>query len=84
MHAEESGLEAYARVVGLQQSNLDALFLEVALGLSKVQRGVVRRGVPATTVSQSTGNSSRTVPVLPVGEEGDLIRRHVGGSRREL
>lgn len=35
-----------AWVVGLKQGNLDALFLEEALCLSKVQWRMVRRGVP--------------------------------------
>jgi hypothetical protein len=33
-------------VIGLQQSNLEAFFLEVALALSEVQGGVVRGRVP--------------------------------------
>lgn len=33
-------------VVGLQESNLQALILEITLGLGQVQRGVVRRRVP--------------------------------------
>lgn len=49
--------EAYARVVRLQQSNFNAFFLEVALGLSKVQRSVVWRSVPLPYVSiVSPGN----------------------------
>lgn len=33
-------------VVGLKESNLEALILEVTLGLSEVQGGVVRRSMP--------------------------------------
>lgn len=33
-------------VVGLKESNLEALILEVTLGLSEVQGGMVRRSVP--------------------------------------
>jgi hypothetical protein len=38
--------QTYTGVVGLKQGNLDALILEIALGLGQVQRGVIRRGVP--------------------------------------
>jgi hypothetical protein len=38
--------DTYTRIIGLKQSNLDSLFLEVSLGLGQVQRGVVRRSVP--------------------------------------
>lgn len=34
------------RVIGLQQGDLDAFFIEEALGLREVQGGVVRRRVP--------------------------------------
>jgi hypothetical protein len=33
-------------VIGLKESDLEALLLEVAAGLSEVQGGVVRGGVP--------------------------------------
>lgn len=33
-------------VIGLQQGNLEAFVLEVATGLSEVEGGVVRGGVP--------------------------------------
>lgn len=33
-------------VIGLEESDLEALILEVAAGLSEVQGGVVRGGVP--------------------------------------
>lgn len=33
-------------VIGLEESNLEALFLEVALALGEVQGGVVRGRVP--------------------------------------
>lgn len=33
-------------IIGLEESNLEALFLEVALALSEVQGGVVRGRVP--------------------------------------
>lgn len=53
----------YARVVGLDEGNLDAFFLEEALGLGEVKRGVVRRGVP-TILSASffLAPVSQTVP----------------------
>lgn len=35
------------RVVGLQESDLEVLVLEVTLGLSEVQRGMVRGRVPS-------------------------------------
>lgn len=34
-------------VIGLQESDLQVLVLEVAAGLGEVQRGVVRGGVPS-------------------------------------
>ncbi len=37
---------AYAGVIRLEQSNLDAFLLEVALRLSQVERGVVWRSMP--------------------------------------
>lgn len=33
-------------VIGLEQSNLEAFFLEVTLGVSQIQGGVVWRRVP--------------------------------------
>jgi hypothetical protein len=39
-------LRHVTRVIRLQQSNLNAFILEETLGLSKVQRSVIRRGVP--------------------------------------
>lgn len=48
-----------AGVVGLKQGDLDALFLEIALCLSKIQRCMVRRCVPATeSCYQSDARSS--------------------------
>jgi len=38
--------KSYAWVVGLENSDFDALVLEVALTLSEVEWCVVRRGVP--------------------------------------
>jgi hypothetical protein len=35
-----------ARVIRLQESNLDPFILEETLGLGQVQRGMIRRGVP--------------------------------------
>lgn len=55
-------LSTYAWVVGLKKSDLDAFLLEKALGLSKVQRSVVRRGVPAIPVSPSSGICQFTLP----------------------
>lgn len=39
-------LRHIGRVIGLQEGNADALFLEVSLGLRKVKRRMVRRSVP--------------------------------------
>lgn len=39
-------MSAYAGVVGLKESDLDALGGEESLALGEVERGVVRRGVP--------------------------------------
>jgi hypothetical protein len=39
-------LDAYTRVVWLQDGNFDALIFEVALGLGEVERGMVWRSVP--------------------------------------
>lgn len=36
----------YARIVGLEESNLEAFLCEVTLGLSKVDRGVVGSDMP--------------------------------------
>jgi len=38
-----------ARVVGLEESNLEAFLCEVTLGLSEVDRGVVGGGMPTTS-----------------------------------
>ena len=80
---------SYARVVGLEKSNLDALFLEETFGLSQVERCVVRRSVPACAhVSRSNPGTDpreqQIIQCLPVGEERDLIGRHFCGSRAEL
>jgi hypothetical protein len=39
-------LRDIARVIRLEQSDLDPLILEETFSLSQVQRGVIRRGVP--------------------------------------
>lgn len=44
--AAANDLSDIGRVVGLKQSNLEALFIEETLGLSQIQGGVVRRSVP--------------------------------------
>jgi hypothetical protein len=44
----ENKTVTYARVVGLQESNLDAFILEISLRLGEVQRCVVRGRVPAS------------------------------------
>lgn len=44
----------YARVIGLQKSHLDALILEVPLGLGQVQRCMVGGSMPATQAGQPT------------------------------
>lgn len=44
----------YAGIVGLQNGYLDSLFLEITLGLSKVQRSVVRRRMPCVVLVQRT------------------------------
>lgn len=44
--AATNDLSDIGGVIGLQQSNLQAFFLEVTLALSEVQGGVVRRRVP--------------------------------------
>lgn len=71
-------IEAYAGIIGFENSDLDPLIFEVALGLGQVERCVVRRGVPAANLVFSTlprhSPASRT---LPVSEEGDLVSRHV-------
>lgn len=42
----------YAGVIGLEQGNLDALILEITLGLCQVKRSVVRRGVPEPVLTE--------------------------------
>jgi hypothetical protein len=56
-----SRYQTYTRVIGLQQGNLDAFVLEVALGLGQVQRGMVRRSVPelALTVRSRQGKKKK-------------------------
>ena len=66
-----------AWVVGLKQGNLDALFLEEALCLSKIQWRMVRRGVPETESCYHKLLKFRSRNVLPVGEERDLVSRHL-------
>lgn len=44
----------YTRIIGLKESNLDTLILEKALGLSQVQRRMIRRSVPSPKSSQPT------------------------------
>lgn len=44
--AAANDLSDIGGVVGLKESNLEVLFLEETLGLSQIQGGVVRRGVP--------------------------------------
>lgn len=44
--AASNDLSDIGRVVGLKQSHLEAFFVEETLGLSQIQRGVVRRCVP--------------------------------------
>jgi hypothetical protein len=43
---QDLNLDAYTRVVRLQDGDFDALVLEVALGLGEVERSVVWRSVP--------------------------------------
>ena len=47
-------LRDIARVIRLQQSDLDPLILEETFSLSQVQRGVIRRGVPFPPECQPT------------------------------
>jgi hypothetical protein len=49
-----------ARVIWLQESNLDPLILEETLGLSQVKRGVIRRGVPFPQKRQPTISIAHT------------------------
>jgi hypothetical protein len=53
--------QTYTGVIGLQQGNLDAFVLEVALGLGQVQRGMVRGSVPelALTVKWKQGRKRK-------------------------
>lgn len=62
------------RVIGLQEGNLEALILEVALGLGQVQGGMVGGGVP----SHGQQQSDKTTAAVPVGQEGDLVSGHFG------
>ena len=70
----------YAGIVGLQNGYLDSLFLEITLGLSKVQRSVVRRRMPETSQPDVLRwlNSSRK---SPIGQEGNLVGRHDFGEQ---
>lgn len=53
--------KAYTRIIRLQESNFDSLILEITLGLSQVQRSVVRRGVPFQPECQPTiSNKEKT------------------------
>ena len=56
--ATTNDLSDIGGVIGLQQSNFQAFFLEVTLALGEVQGGVVRGRVPYNT--QPLSNSSRT------------------------
>ena len=57
--AATNDLSDIGGVIGLQQSDLQAFFLEVTLALSEVQGSVVRRRVPLYN-TQPLSNSSRT------------------------
>ena len=84
-------LSDIGRVIGLKQSNLEALFVEEPLGLSQIQRGVVRRSVPlvhlATVLSyvQMFHHLQLHAIALPVGEESNLVSGHLDDydSRRD-
>jgi hypothetical protein len=53
-------LRHVTRVIRLQKSNLNAFILEEPLGLSKVQRSVIRRGVPFPPKRQPTISNANT------------------------
>lgn len=61
-------MRAYTRIIRLQKRNLDSLFLEKSLGLSQIQRGVIRRGVPLQDVSK---NKFPTATFLPERRRGE-------------
>lgn len=63
-------------VVRLKKSNLQALILEITLGLSEVQGGMVRRSVPLQV--SNILRRLKALQLLPVGEESDLVGRHIG------
>lgn len=70
---------AYTGVVGLKNGHLDALLSKEALGLSQIERRMVRRCVPILELVYFTFyrhiiHSKRQT--LPVGKEGDLVSRH--------
>lgn len=69
----------HAGVVGLEESNLEAFVGEVALGLSKVDGGMVGSGMPVT--SQYRRHLSTTIKDkranTPVGQKSDLFSSHL-------
>lgn len=87
--AASNDLSDIRRVVGLKQSNLEALFIEETLGLSQIQGGVVRRSVPlvhlATVLTFRRYHLQLHVIALPVGEESNLVSGHLDDydSRRD-
>lgn len=62
-------------VIGLQKGDLEAFLLEVALGLGKVQGGMVRGSVPLSQYLAAVSHNDQSN--LPVGQKGDLISRHL-------
>lgn len=69
----------HAGVVGLEESDLDALLGKVAFGLGQIERGVVWRGVPVPLSVHSCYGAYRKGIIPPVGQEGDLVSRHGDG-----
>lgn len=67
----------YAGIIRLKKGNLDAFFLEEALGLGQVKGGVVRGGVPGMSLAYFF--LSCNLKFLPVGQERDLVSRHFDG-----
>ena len=57
--AAANDLGHIGRIVRLQDGNFDALFLEVAPGLSDIERGMVWRSVPFVVSESDLGSTVR-------------------------
>lgn len=83
--ARANDLRYVTRIIRLQESNLNALILEKSLGLSQVQRSVIRRGVPFVQgQSMISKRLQKQRASQPVRQESDLVGRHVGAAIQSI